>query len=127
MVQKFQSLPATSCKQVRNQDSQNYQTSGSLLAQAPGKVPTNKGNVRTPANDLPDHKPIRVRIKMGSEILSQSVTMVCKDLGLGDSLNSPPRSSQDDSSRMLPHTSLGKTSESPSRILRVDHISHSFA
>ncbi|KAL9817644.1 putative transcription factor & chromatin remodeling CW-Zn family [Arabidopsis thaliana] len=118
VVQKFQSPPATSCKLVRNQDPQNYQTSGSLLAQAPGKVPINKGNARTPANDLPHNKPIRVRIKMGSEILSQSVAMVCKDLGLDGSPNSPPRISQDDSSRMLPHTSLGKTSESPSRILQ---------
>jgi len=127
VVQKFQSPPATSCKLVRNQDPQNYQTSGSLLAQAPGKVPINKGNARTPANDLPHNKPIRVRIKMGSEILSQSVAMVCKDVGLDGSPNSPPRISQDDSSRMLPHTSLGKTSESPSRILQVYHISHSFA
>ncbi|EFH44449.1 zinc ion binding protein [Arabidopsis lyrata subsp. lyrata] len=108
VVQKFQSLPATSSELVRNRDPQNYQTSGSILAQAPGKVPINKGNARTPANDLPDHKPIRVRIKMGSEILSQSVTMVCKDLGLDGSPNSPPRT----------YTSLGKTSESPSRILR---------
>ncbi|KAG7547429.1 Zinc finger CW-type [Arabidopsis suecica] len=108
VVQNFQSLRATSSELVRNRDPQNYQTSGSLLAQAQGKVPINKGNARTPANDLPDHKPIRVRIKMGSEILSQSVTMVCKDLGLDGSPKSPPRT----------HTSLGKTSESPSRILR---------
>lgn len=126
VVQKFQSLPATSCELLSNQDPQNYQTSGSLLAQAPGNAPIKKENARIPGNVMLDHKPIRVRIKMGSEILSQKVTMVCKDLGLDCSPNLPPRNSHDDSSRMLPHTSLEKKSESPSRILQVDHISHSF-
>ncbi|XP_010440255.1 PREDICTED: uncharacterized protein LOC104723573 [Camelina sativa] len=113
VVQKFTSLPPTSCKLVSNQDPQNYQTSGSLMAQAPGK----KGNAGIPGNDLPDHKPITVRIKMGSEILSQKV-IVSKDLCLNGSLNSPPRNSHDDSSRLLPHSSMEKTSESPSRILQ---------
>lgn len=124
VVQKFQSLPTTSSKLVSHQDPQNYQSSGSLLA--PEKAPIKKGNARIPGNDLSDHKPIRVRIKMGSEILSRKVTMVCNDLGLDDSPTSPPRNSHADSSRKLPHTSLEKTSESPSRILRVDQISHSF-
>lgn len=88
------------------------------MPQAPGKVTIKKEDARIPGNDSSDHKPIRLRIKMGSKILSQKVTMVCKDLGLDDS---PTRNSHDDSSRMLPHTSLEKTSESPSRILQVDH------
>lgn len=126
VVQKIQSLPTTSSKLVSQRDPQNYQTSGSFLAQAPEKVPVKKDNARIPGNDLSDHKPIRVRIKMGSEILSRKVTMVCNDLGLADSPTSPPRNSHADSSRKLPHTSLEETSESPSHILRVDHISHSF-
>lgn len=125
----FQSLPTTSCKLVvSNQDPQNYQTSGSHLAQTPVKAPIKEGNATIPGNGLSDRKPIRVRIKMGPKLLSQNVTMVCNDLGLNDSPNSPPRNSHDDdSSKMLPHTSLEKTSESPSHILQVDHISHSFA
>ncbi|CAN7072334.1 unnamed protein product [Brassica oleracea var. botrytis] len=115
VVQKFQSLPATSCKPASIQDSKTNQSSGSLLPQAPGKVTIKKEDARIPGNDSSDHKPIRLRIKMGSKILSQKVTMVCKDLGLDDS---PTRNSHDDSSRMLPHTSLEKTSESPSRILQ---------
>ena len=118
VVQKFQSLPATSFKPASNQDSQTKQSSGSLLPQAPGKVTIKKEDARVPGNDSSDHKPIRVRIKMGSKILSQKVTMVCNDLGLDDSPNSPTRNSHDDSSRRLPHTSQEKTSESPSRILQ---------
>lgn len=90
------------------------------MPQAPGKVTIKKEeDARVPGNDSSDHKPIRVRIKMGSKILSQKVTMVCNDLGLNDS---PTRNSHDDSSRMVPHTSQEKTSESPSRILQVDHF-----
>ncbi|KAL1220551.1 Cysteine-tryptophan domain-containing zinc finger protein 3 [Cardamine amara subsp. amara] len=115
----FQSLPTTSCKLVAsNQDPQNCQPSGSLLAQAPEKVPIKKGNARIPGNGFSHQKPIKVRIKMGTELLSQKVTMVYNDLGLNDSPDSPPQSSHDDSSRMLPHTSLEKTSESPSHILQ---------
>ncbi|KAL0874113.1 hypothetical protein Bca101_023818 [Brassica carinata] len=111
VVQKFQSLATdTSCKSASIQDS--------LLPQAPRKVTIKKEDARVPGNDSSDHKPIRVRIKMGSKILSQKVTMVCNDLGLDDSPNSPIRNSHDDRSRMLPHTSLEKTSESPSRILQ---------
>ncbi|CAA7057600.1 unnamed protein product [Microthlaspi erraticum] len=119
VVQKFQSMPATSCNLVSKQGPQNCQTSGSLLAQAPVKVPIMKAIASIPGNGLSEHKPIRVRIKMGSEILSRKVTMVCKDLGLTDSPNSTSRTSHgDDGSRMLPRTSLEKTSESPSCILR---------
>lgn len=126
VVQKFQSMPATPCNLVSNQGPQSYQTSGSLLAQAPVKVPIMKANASIPGNGLSEHKPIRVRIKMGSEILSRKVTVVCNDLGLTDSPNSTSRTSHDDGSRMLPRTSLEKTSESPSCILRVYHISHCF-
>ncbi|KAF8051151.1 hypothetical protein N665_1790s0005 [Sinapis alba] len=119
VVQKFQSLPpATSCKSASIQDSQTNQSSGSLLPQVPGKVTIKKQDARVSGNGLSDHKPIRVRIKMGSKILSQKVTMVCNDLGLDDSPNSPTRNSHDVISRMLPHTSLEKTSESLNRILQ---------
>ncbi|EOA15921.1 hypothetical protein CARUB_v10004015mg [Capsella rubella] len=118
VVQKFTSLPTTSSKLGSNQDPQNIQTSGSLMAHAPGKVPIKKGNEGIPGNDMPDHKPIRVRIKMGSEILSQKV-MLSKDLGLKNGFpNSPSQNGHDSSSRMLLHTSMEKTSESPSRILQ---------
>ncbi|CAH8316918.1 unnamed protein product [Eruca vesicaria subsp. sativa] len=115
VVQKFQSLPAASCKPASIQESQTNQTSGSLLPQAPGKVTVKKEDAKIPGNGLSDHKPIRVRIKMGSKILSQKITMVCNDLGLDDSPNSPTLNS---SSRMVPHTPQEKTSESPSRILQ---------
>ncbi|XP_009146794.1 uncharacterized protein LOC103870417 isoform X1 [Brassica rapa] len=115
VVQKIQSLPATSCKPASIQDSKTNQSSGSLLPQAPEKVTIKKEDARVPGSDSSDHKPIRLRIKMGSKILSQKVTMVCKDLGLDDS---PTRNSHDGISRMLPHTSLEKTCESPSRILQ---------
>ncbi|CAH2078974.1 unnamed protein product [Thlaspi arvense] len=121
VVQNFQSLPTTttSCKLVSLQKPQNNQTSGSLLTQAPGMVPIKKENARILGNDLSGHKPIRVRIKMGSEILSRNVAMVCKDLGLDDSPSVTTRKSLVDySSGMLPNTSPEKSSESPSRIIQ---------
>ncbi|CAN8275041.1 unnamed protein product [Cochlearia groenlandica] len=116
VVQKFQSLPTISCKLVSNQDPPKNQNPVSLLAQAPDKVPVKKGNEKTPGNDLYGHKPITVRIKMGSATLSRKVTIVSNDLGIDP--NSAPRNGHDGNSRIVPDKSLEKTCESPYRIIQ---------
>ncbi|XP_010533101.1 PREDICTED: uncharacterized protein LOC104808944 isoform X2 [Tarenaya hassleriana] len=121
-VRNLGSLRSASCNLKSNQDEQNKRDSDSPSIQTSGKVSMKKGNTIMRANYVSDHKPIRVRIKMGSEILSQKVAVVHRGLGLDDSpnllVNLPPVKTHDNSCRVPPYLSLDTPNESPSRILR---------
>ncbi|XP_010524504.1 PREDICTED: uncharacterized protein LOC104802552 [Tarenaya hassleriana] len=90
--------------------------SGSSSIQTSGNVSMKKGNAIMRVNDASDNKPIRVRIKIGSKILSRKVAVVHRGPGLVDSPDLPPENSHNDS--CMPYSSLDTPNESPSSILR---------